>query len=101
MFAGPFGATLLTDLGARVIKIETLGGDQIRNLVAFPEAGGARVLQGKESLAVDLGTDEGLAIVHEVVKKVDVVLQCFRRSEERRVGQECVSTCSSRWLPYN
>src|SRR3546814_6154020 len=23
------------------------------------------------------------------------------RSEERRVGKECVSTCSSRWLPYN
>src|SRR3546814_19795292 len=24
-----------------------------------------------------------------------------RRSEERRVGNECVSTCSSRWSPYN
>src|SRR3546814_19375853 len=23
------------------------------------------------------------------------------RSEERRVGKECVSTCSSRWLPYH
>src|SRR3546814_20263492 len=23
------------------------------------------------------------------------------RSEERRVGKECVSTCRSRWLPYN
>src|SRR3546814_6820830 len=67
-----------------LIKIETLGGDQIRNLVAFPEAGGARVLQGKESLAVDLGTDEGLAIVHEVVKKADVVLQCFRAGAAER-----------------
>src|SRR3546814_21000410 len=25
----------------------------------------------------------------------------IRRSEERRVGQECVSTCSSRWAPYH
>src|SRR3546814_19416186 len=24
-----------------------------------------------------------------------------RRSEERRVGQECVSTCSTRWSPYH
>src|SRR3546814_1211386 len=24
-----------------------------------------------------------------------------RRSEERRVGKECVSTCRSRWSPYN
>ncbi|NYI75524.1 CaiB/BaiF CoA-transferase family protein [Nocardioides panzhihuensis] len=84
MFAGPFGATLLTDLGARVIKIETLQGDQIRNLVAFPEAGGARVLQGKESLAVDLGSEDGLAIVHEVVKSADVVLQCFRAGAAER-----------------
>src|SRR3546814_11353288 len=26
--------------------------------------------------------------------------QILQRSEERRVGQECVSTCSSRWAPY-
>src|SRR3546814_14267738 len=27
--------------------------------------------------------------------------QCARRSEERRVGKECVSTCRSRWSPYH
>src|SRR3546814_7438977 len=26
---------------------------------------------------------------------------CRRRSEERRVGKECVSTCRSRWSPYH
>src|SRR3546814_18078064 len=26
---------------------------------------------------------------------------CAERSEERRVGTECVSTCSSRWVPKN
>src|SRR3546814_17541752 len=26
---------------------------------------------------------------------------CFTRSEERRVGKECVSTCRSRWSPYH
>src|SRR3546814_9890966 len=26
---------------------------------------------------------------------------CQTRSEERRVGKECVSTCRSRWLPYH
>src|SRR3546814_13473592 len=29
------------------------------------------------------------------------VLKVFRRSEERRVGKECVSTCRSRWSPYH
>src|SRR3546814_16443476 len=29
-------------------------------------------------------------------------LRClYRRSEERRVGKECVSTCRSRWSPYH
>src|SRR3546814_16131786 len=28
-------------------------------------------------------------------------LGIFNRSEERRVGKECVSTCSSRWSPYH
>src|SRR3546814_16916876 len=28
-------------------------------------------------------------------------LAAARRSEERRVGKECVSTCRSRWLPYH
>ena len=30
-----------------------------------------------------------------------VVLDALTRSEERRVGKECVSTCRSRWSPYH
>src|SRR3546814_13718836 len=30
-----------------------------------------------------------------------VILRIDRRSAERRVGKECVSTCSSRWSPYH
>src|SRR5437868_2722194 len=78
MFAGPYGSTLLTDLGARVIKIESLTGDTIRNIAPFPEAGGARVMQGKESISLNLNTEEGLAIVHELARRADVVLQSFR-----------------------
>ena len=78
MFAGPYGATLLADLGARVIKVEPLEGDNIRNLVAFPEAGGAKVLQGKESIAIDFTKPEGLQLVYELAKRSDIVLQCFR-----------------------
>ncbi|MBJ7336500.1 CoA transferase [Mycolicibacterium sp.] len=86
MFAGPYGATLLTDLGARVIKVEPLEGDNIRNLVAFPEAGGAKVLQGKESVAIDFTRPEGLELVYELAKRSDVVLQCFRGRAAERAG---------------
>ena len=86
MFAGPYGATLLTDLGARVIKVEPLEGDNIRNLVAFPEAGGAKVLQGKESVAIDFTKPEGLELVLELAKRSDAVLQCFRGNAAERAG---------------
>ncbi|WP_330254141.1 CoA transferase [Nocardia sp. NBC_00565] len=84
MFAGPYGATILGDLGARVIKIEPVAGDNIRNLVAFHEAGGAKVLQGKESVAVDLTTPTGLELVYELVKRSNIVLQCFRGAAAER-----------------
>ena len=84
MFAGPFGATLLADLGARVIKVESLEGDAIRNLVGFPESGGAKVMQGKESIALDLTSAEGLRVVHELVRRADVVLQAFRAGAAER-----------------
>jgi crotonobetainyl-CoA:carnitine CoA-transferase CaiB-like acyl-CoA transferase len=84
MFAGPYGATLLADLGARVIKVEPLEGDNIRNLVAFPEAGGAKVLQGKESIAIDFTKPEGLDLVYKLAKRSDIVLQCFRGKAAER-----------------
>src|SRR3546814_3855419 len=46
-----------------------------------------RIEQGRQ----DLGCNAGSMVSH---------LQ-QRRSEERRVGKECVSTCRSRWSPYH
>lgn len=86
MFAGPFGATLLTDLGARVVKVESLDGDEIRRIQSFPESGGAKVMQGKESLCVDIGSVDGRRIVHDLVPRVDVVLQSFRAGAAERAG---------------
>jgi crotonobetainyl-CoA:carnitine CoA-transferase CaiB-like acyl-CoA transferase len=77
-YAGPFGATVLTDLGARVIKVEPIEGDPMRTILPFPETGAARVLQGKESVAVDLETDECCEIIYELARRSDLVLQTFR-----------------------
>jgi len=86
MFAAPFGATVLADLGARGIEVEPLAGDTIRDVMAFPEAGGGKVLQGKESIALDIRTPEGLAVVHEIARRCDVVLQCYRAGVAARIG---------------
>src|SRR3546814_16719745 len=37
----------------------------------------------------------------EIAEIGDAVRRIGRRSEERRVGKECVSTCRSRWSPYH
>src|SRR3546814_13435890 len=40
-------------------------------------------------------------ITYFSVSAADMTLEQLSRSEERRVGKECVSTCRSRWAPYH
>ncbi len=86
LFAGPHGTTMLTDLGARVIKVEPLIGDMIRRILPFPESGGFKVMQGKESIAVDLATDEGRALVQQLASTADVVIQGYRAGAMTKLG---------------
>lgn len=85
-FAAPFGATLLAEQGARVVKIEAGEGDAIRHLMPFPELSGIKVLQGKESVRLDLTEPEGQAALVELVRRADVVLQTFRGGVVDRLG---------------
>src|SRR4029453_13007717 len=66
--AGPYGASLLADLGARVIKIDATDRrlDEGRRSTAQAMAD-ARTYAGKECLQVDLQTPEGKAIVHKLI----------------------------------
>jgi crotonobetainyl-CoA:carnitine CoA-transferase CaiB-like acyl-CoA transferase len=85
-YAGPFGSTMLTDQGARVIKVEPLAGDPIRYNMPIPEWASVRVTQGKESLAVDVFTAEGKAIVEELIRRADLVLHSYRGGVAKRMG---------------
>lgn len=85
-FAAPFGATLLAEQGARVIKIETGVGDAIRHLMPFPELSGIKVLQGKESVTLDIADPDDHATLLELVRRADVVLQTFRGGVVDRLG---------------
>ena len=87
-YAAPYGASLLADLGARVIKLEQLDGDPIRFQVGMPEVGGVRVTQGKESVAVDINVPEGRQIALELVRRADVVLRSFRGGVAERMGYD-------------
>jgi crotonobetainyl-CoA:carnitine CoA-transferase CaiB-like acyl-CoA transferase len=81
--AGPFANRLFADLGARVIKVEEYGGDPMRG----PQLGILLGVQrGKESLAVDLKSDEGREIVHRLVERADVVHHNMRLGAMERLG---------------
>src|SRR3546814_6589931 len=53
-------------------------------------------------LCMNIAGIAGVAIENmELYKKLETESLIRDRSEERRVGKECVSTCSSRWSPYH
>ncbi len=82
----PFGLTLAASLGARVVKFEANGGDPMRTAFGLPEVSAAKVLEGKESLAVDLTTAEGKEIAHRLVERADAFVNGFRPGVAERLG---------------
>src|SRR3546814_12838897 len=66
---------------------------------AFPQAIGCAV--GDHQPALTIGQHKiGDRAAHDIAQ-CEAILERQARSEERRVGKECVSTCRSRWSPYH
>lgn len=95
MLSGPYGTMLLADLGARTIKIEPVKtGEGTRKLLAKDpdhsiEGMGAYFLtlaRNKQSVAVDLKTEEGRALVYDLVQKADIVVDNYSRGVTGRLG---------------
>jgi crotonobetainyl-CoA:carnitine CoA-transferase CaiB-like acyl-CoA transferase len=90
--AGPFAAQRLGDLGADVVKIEPVGGEWQRHVPAGGKAArriNASFLslnRNKRSLAINLKTEEGRAIVHDLARTADVFMQNYRPSVAQRLG---------------
>jgi crotonobetainyl-CoA:carnitine CoA-transferase CaiB-like acyl-CoA transferase len=87
--AGPRGGMILSDLGAEVIKIEKLGGEETRK--SEPLVRGQSVYfsvynRGKQSLCLDLRSAKGKEIFAALVKTADVVLENFRPGTMARMG---------------
>ena len=86
MVMGPSCGLVLADLGAEVIKVEPLAGDNTRRL----EAAGAGFYpvfnRNKKSLAVDLQKAEGRDLVHKLLQKSDVLTENFRPGALDKLG---------------
>src|SRR5437868_4449790 len=91
--AGPAAATILSDFGARVIKIEPPGiGDSYRNLFRLRGTPDdidyfwALDARNKESLALDLRTSEARAVLQTLVRKADVFITNIPFPARERLG---------------
>ena len=79
--AGPRCALMFARMGAEVIKVESLDGDESRKnppMVRGQSAYWVQYNSGKKSLAINLRTDNGKAVLRDLVKVSDVFLQNFR-----------------------
>ncbi len=84
IIAAPFGASLLADLGAEVTKVEQVGGDPYRGMLAG--VGSARVNAGKRSLCVNLKSEEGKKLVLELARRADILIHNYRPGVPERLG---------------
>jgi crotonobetainyl-CoA:carnitine CoA-transferase CaiB-like acyl-CoA transferase len=82
LIAGPYAAMVLADLGARVIKVEAMAGEEGRHF-GPPFYGESSVNfmacnRGKESIALDIRTPSGRAVLERLISKADVLVHNFR-----------------------
>lgn len=88
--AAPLATRHLADLGARVIKVERVeGGDFARGYDHVVAGTGAHFVwlnRGKESLAVDLKSPEGVEVVRRLVARADVFVQNLAPGAAARLG---------------
>ena len=83
VLAGPFAGAILADLGADVIKVERVeGGDDARQMGPAFRHGDALNFQvfnrGKQSVALDLKSPEGLAAFERMAGEADIVIHNLR-----------------------
>jgi len=93
VISGSYAGAVLGDVGAEVVKVESLHGDMARRWGPFM-AGESGLFQGwnrsKRGIAVDLRTDAGREIAYALVRESDIVIENFRQgiSERLKVDYE-------------
>ncbi len=89
VLSGPHCTRMLADLGADVIKLEPPSGDLTR--FSTPRRHGiasyfAQQNAGKRNISIDISSEAGIAIVLDLVDRVDVVLENYRPGVMDRLG---------------
>ena len=84
--AGPGAAMVLAELGAEVVKVEPLAGDQARHIGSYGESMIRAYSRGKQSIALDLKSEAGREIAWRLVARSDVLIQNLRPGAVEALG---------------
>jgi crotonobetainyl-CoA:carnitine CoA-transferase CaiB-like acyl-CoA transferase len=77
---------VLGDLGAEVIKVEPIAGDNTRRLLGLGAGFFPNYNRNKKSIAIDLHTDAGKKIAHQLIATADIVSENFKAGTIERLG---------------
>jgi crotonobetainyl-CoA:carnitine CoA-transferase CaiB-like acyl-CoA transferase len=83
---GPTCGLVLGDLGAEVIKVEPIAGDNTRRLLGLGAGFFPNYNRNKKSIAIDLHTDAGKKIAHQLIATADIVSENFKAGTIERLG---------------
>jgi len=86
MVMGPTVGHILVGLGAEVIRIEPIGGDQTRRLLGSGAGYFPMFNRGKQSICLDLKSAEGAAVARDLAAQADVLIENFRPGALDRLG---------------
>ncbi|HTC03941.1 MAG TPA: CaiB/BaiF CoA-transferase family protein [Xanthobacteraceae bacterium] len=86
---GPTAGLILADLGADVIKVEPANGDSTRRLLGFAAGFFSAFNRNKRSIAIDLKSDEGRALLYRLVATADIALENYAPGTMDRLGCGC------------
>jgi CoA:oxalate CoA-transferase len=90
VLAGPYCTMMLAELGARVIKVENPdGGDDSRRFSPFHRDKSAyfqSLNRGKESIALNLKSEKDRALLLNMVRRADVLVENYRPGTLERLG---------------
>lgn len=84
IISAPYCAMLMADLGAEVIKVEKAGvGDDLRTMAIFDYPA---VNRNKKSVTIQFRSEEGKALLRELIEKSDVLVENFRPGTMEKMG---------------
>jgi CoA:oxalate CoA-transferase len=89
VLSGPFCTRILSDLGAEIIKVESLSGDPMRG--SWPAKGEfssffTQFNAGKKSISINLKDPQGIELVKTLAAKCDVLIENYRPGLMREIG---------------